>query len=258
MGVVSRLNPTGWAVVILAIGIWEALVRAQILRYASLPAPSGVLSGFGDLVASGALLGDLLHTLGVAVLASALAIAIGVTLGAAIGLVPLFAALTNASVDVLRTIPTLALIPVALLIFGPEFRTELIVAVYAATWPVLINTAGGVRAVHPRLYDVARTFQLSGPERLRKIVLPAAMPAILVGGRLAVVSALVVAVVAEMLVNPEGIGWGLIRTQQALRPERTWAYAIASGALGFAVNACLVFAVRRALPGGQDNRAVSR
>src|SRR2546423_9280413 len=114
MGVVWRLNPTGWAVVILAVGVWEVLVRAQILRYTYLPAPSGVLSGFGDLIGSGALLGDVLHTLGVAVLASALAIAIGVTLGAAIGLVPLFAALTNASVDGLRTIPTLALIPVSL------------------------------------------------------------------------------------------------------------------------------------------------
>jgi ABC-type nitrate/sulfonate/bicarbonate transport system permease component len=69
-----------------------------------------------------------------------------------------------------------------------------------------------------------------------------------------VVTALVVAIVAEMLANPEGVGWGIMRAEQGLRPERMWAYAITSGILGFVVNAVLVYAVQRALPGGVATR----
>jgi NitT/TauT family transport system permease protein len=68
------------------------------------------------------------------------------------------------------------------------------------------------------------------------------------------VTALVVAIVAEMLANPQGVGWGIMRAQQGLRAERMWAYAITSGTLGFLVNAALVYAVARALPGGVATR----
>jgi ABC-type nitrate/sulfonate/bicarbonate transport system permease component len=180
-----------------------------------------------------------------------------VLIGAAIGLVPAFQSLTGSSIDVLRSVPVIAPIPVAILILGPEFRTEVIIAVYAAMWPVLVNTSGGVRAVYPQLNEVARTFQLSRIDHLRKIVLPATMPAILVGSRLAVVSALVVAIVAEMLANPQGVGWGLMQALNGLRVERMWAYSLTCGALGFLVNAALVYAVRRSLPGGTINRALS-
>jgi sulfonate transport system permease protein len=249
------IDPLGWGVVFLAILAWEALVRSGILHFDYLPPPSSVLRGFGDLLQSGALLGDVLHTLGVALLAAAIGIVGGGLLGAAIGLLPPVRALTNSSIDMLRSLPVIALIPVAILLWGPEFRTEVLVAAYAATWPVLVNTASGVQNVHPRLYDVAQTFQLSRAERLRKIVLPVATPSLLVGSRLAVVTALVVAIVAEMLANPQGVGWGIMRAQQGLRPERMWAYAITSGILGFVVNAVLVYAVQRALPGGVATRA---
>jgi sulfonate transport system permease protein len=250
-------DPLGLGVSLLVIAGWEALVRTGVLHFGYLPAPSAILGGFGDLLLSGALARDVAHTVGVALLSAAIAILLGVVVGAAIGLVPAIQTFTGSSIDVLRSLPVIALIPVAILVLGPEFRTEVIIAVYAATWPVLINTAGGVRSVHPQLYDVARTFQLSRRERLRKIILPATMPAILVGSRLAVVSALVVAIVAEMLANPQGVGWGLMQTLQGLRVERMWAYSVTCGVLGFVVNAALVYAVRRALPGGITNRALA-
>jgi ABC-type nitrate/sulfonate/bicarbonate transport system permease component len=249
-----QIDPLGWGVVLLAVLVWEGLVRSGILHFEYLPAPSTVLGGFGDLLASGALLADVAHTLGVALLAAGIAMIVGGLLGAAIGLLSPFRILTNSSVDFLRSLPVIALIPVAILLWGPEFRTEVLVAVYAAIWPVLVNAAAGVQGVHPRLYEVANTFQLSRAERLRKIVLPVATPSVLVGGRLAVVTALVVAIVAEMLANPQGVGWGIMRAQQGLRAERMWAYAISSGTLGFLVNAALVFAVARALPGGVATR----
>jgi sulfonate transport system permease protein len=249
-------DPLGLSVSVVLILAWEALVRTGVVHFGYLPAPSAILGGFGDLLLSGALARDLAHTLGVALLSAAIAILLGVTIGAAMGLLPLFQAFTGSSIDFLRSLPVIALIPVAILVLGPEFRTEVVIAVYAATWPVLVNTAGGVRAVHPQLHEVARTFQLSRAEHLRKIILPASVPAILVGSRLAVISALVVAILAEMLANPQGVGWGLMQALNGLRVERMWAYSVTCGALGFLVNAALVYAVRHALPGGITNRTV--
>jgi ABC-type nitrate/sulfonate/bicarbonate transport system permease component len=182
-------------------------------------------------------------------IASGIALVAGVILGAAIGLLKPVRTYTQGTVDVLRTIPTVALMPVALLVWGTGAKSEIIVAAFAAMWPITLNTAAGVSRVHPLKRDVARTFRLSRTETLRKIVFPVAMPAILVGARLSVVTALVVSIVAEMLINPEGIGYGLVFSQQALQPDDMWAYAVVAGIMGYLLNVLLVTIVRR---GGAD------
>jgi sulfonate transport system permease protein len=250
------LNPTGVAVVVCAIGLWQLLVVTNVLDFSFLPAASEVATSLVDLAKSGDLASDVGHTLWVTLVASAIAMVVGVALGLAVGLVPVVRTYSMASIDFLRTLPVTAMIPAVLLIWGPTARAEIIAATYAATWQILVNTAGGVRSVHPRLRDVARTFQLSRGETVRKVIIPAAMPAILVGARLAIVTALVVAIVAEILINPEGIGWGLVEGQQALQPAITWAYAVVAGVLGYLLNALLVWGVRRALPGGGANIGV--
>jgi ABC-type nitrate/sulfonate/bicarbonate transport system permease component len=220
------------------------------VTYDYLPAPDAIAGALADLARSGTLTSDIGHTVGVTLVASVIAIALGTALGMAVGLIAAIRTYFLASFDALRTVPTVALMPVALLIWGSAAKTEIIVAVYAATWPILINTIGGVQSVHPRMRDVARSFRLSRAETLRKIVVPAAMPAILVGARLSVVVALVVAMVAEMMVSSEGLGWGLVQSQQALQPATMWAYAVVCGVLGYLLNVVLVQAVRLALPGG--------
>lgn len=82
---------------------------------------------------------------------------------------------------------------------------EIVVAAWAAVWPVIVNTIGGVQAVHPRLHEVGAVLRLTHPRRVRTIVLPAAAPLILVGGRLALSIVLIVAVVVEMIGNPSGL-----------------------------------------------------
>jgi ABC-type nitrate/sulfonate/bicarbonate transport system permease component len=99
--------------------------------------------------------------------------------------------------------------------------------------------------VHPIKRDVARTFRLSRAETLRKIVFPVAMPSVLVGARLSVVTALVVSIVAEMLISPNGVGYGLVFSQQALQPGDMWAYAVVAGIMGYLLNVVLVQIVRR-------------
>jgi sulfonate transport system permease protein len=153
-----------------------------------------------------------------------------------------------ASIEVMRAIPPVTLVPVALLVFGFSVRMELTIILFVSAWPVLVNTIDGVRGVRPELLEVARMLRLAPAARIRKIVLPAALPAIVVGLRLALSLSLVLAVVAEMIGNPSGLGNALVRSSQALRPEEMFAYVFAIGLLGVALNAGLQRLVGRVQP----------
>jgi len=245
----------GLLVPVAAIALWQLLVATGVLDYEYLPSPLGVGHALADLAASGDLAADLAHTLGVAVLAALIAVILGGATGLAVGLAPAVGAYLMTSVDFLRTIPAVALLPVVVLSFGTGVETELILAVYAAQWPVLLNTAAGIAAVHPRQYDVARTLQLSRPTTVRAMVVPALMPEWLVGARIAAVIALLVAIVAEMIITPRGLGGGLVESMNALAPARMWAYALVCATVGYLLNATLRHIVRVAIPGSAADPA---
>jgi NitT/TauT family transport system permease protein len=246
-----RVNLPGIAVVIGAILLWEFLLRSDILTLTYLPPPSEVVVAMRDLAASGELQDNVAHTLGITLVATALALVIGVLGGLVVAVYRPVRTYSLASIDLLRSLPTLALMPVVLLIWGASEEGEIIVATYAAVWPVLVNTVGAVEAVHPRLHEVATVLRLTPRERLTKVMIPAAIPGILVGMRLAAISAFVVAIVAEMIINPTGIGWGLVWAQQGLRPDRLFAYAVVCGVIGYLINVALIAAVRAAVPGSR-------
>jgi ABC-type nitrate/sulfonate/bicarbonate transport system permease component len=241
----SRL--AGFLVPLAAVAGWQALKSMGLLDYEYLPSPRELVAAIADLVRAGELVDDVAHTLGVAVVAAATSMAVGAALGLAIGLVPAVRRYSMASVDFLRTIPAVALVPIAVLSFGPVWTAEFALATYAALWPIVLHTAGGVAAVHPRQYDVARMLHLGPVATVRKIVVPAAIPAWLVGARMAVIIALLVAIVAEMIMSPRGLGGGLSESMHALAPARMWAYAVVCGVLGLILNAGLRRGVRLAL-----------
>jgi NitT/TauT family transport system permease protein len=140
------------------------------------------------------------------------------------------------------------LVPVALLMFGFSARMELSLILFASAWPVLLSTIGGVRSARDELLDVARVLRLSRPATLAKIVLPGAVRSIVVGLRLALSLSLVLAVVAEMLGNPSGLGHALVAAQQALQPEEMFAYVFAIGLLGVGLNSAFGYVIARTLP----------
>lgn len=246
--VLSRVNVPGIVVIIGVILLWQ-ISTSTFLQFEFLPSPAGIVEAFGGMVANGDLLGAIGHTLWVTLLASVIAIVGGIILGASIALIPVVRTYTLASVDILRSLPVVALMPVAQLIWGPQAGTELIVAVFSSLWPITINTMGGVAQIHPRLIEVGRAFRMSPGDTFRKVLLPAALPSILVGARLAVIHALIVAIVAEMLINPEGIGGKIYRAQLALQPEQMWVWVIISGIIGYLLNQAMISATKRALPG---------
>jgi ABC-type nitrate/sulfonate/bicarbonate transport system permease component len=235
-----RVNIPGLTTIALCVLLWEALVRGGTVNYAYLPSPSAIVFGLYTLIFRAQFWGDVAHTVQAVILGWAIASVIGLALGLFLGVSPLLRKYSLASIEVLRPMPAIAFVPVALLLFGFSLKTELVVIVLPALWPVLINTMGGASTIHRRLFDVGATFRLSRASILRKIVIPATLPPILVGLRLSLTLALVLAIVAEMVGNPTGLGYAVVRDQQALQPALMFADVIVIGVLGIVLNQALL------------------
>src|SRR5215210_5587636 len=146
-----------------------------------MPASSTVAGAWVGFAASGQLAGDLLATLGAWAQGYAIAAVLGVALGLAMGLVPVLRAMLSTTVELLRPMPSVAIIPIAIVLFGLGDPMKRFVVAYAALWPVLVNTLYGVRAVDPLLLDTARTFRLGPLRSTLRVILPAAAPYIATG-----------------------------------------------------------------------------
>ncbi|MEW6153662.1 MAG: ABC transporter permease [Actinomycetota bacterium] len=242
------VNLLGLVTLAALMGVWEVVVRTAAADFEFLPAPSGVAGAFASLVSSGDLFAPVAHTLRSALVGWVIAGVIGVTLGVWLGLSNTAWRYSMASVEIVRAIPPITLVPVSLLVFGFSLRMELVLIVYAGAWTVLINTIDGVRSLRPELVDVGQMLRMSKPARIRKLILPSAVPSIVVGLRLAMSLSLVLAVVAEMIGNPSGLGNALVRAQHALQPEQMFAYVVTIGILGVVLNTGLRYVSERAFP----------
>jgi ABC-type nitrate/sulfonate/bicarbonate transport system permease component len=243
----SILRGIGGFVVFLL--LWEAAVRGGLLRFDYLPAPSVIAAALIELAVAGDAFGEIAHTLGAALAAWAISVTAGTVFGAVLGLSAKVRTYSMATVELVRPLPPVALVPVALLLFGFSIKTELVVAAIPAAFPVLIGTMGGVMAVPSGLRDVGRSMRLGRAETVWKIVLPAAAPSVLVGCRLGMSISLVLAIVVEMIGNPEGLGYAIVREAQALNSANMFAYIFIVGALGVLLNAALVGISMVFLPG---------
>jgi sulfonate transport system permease protein len=244
----GHVNVPGLVTMAVLVALWEFLIRSGIVEFEFLPAPSGIANALGSLVVSGDLFAGTLHTLRSALVGWAMASVMGIALGLWLGLSEAAWRYSMASIEIMRAIPPISLVPVALLVFGFSLRMELVLIVYVGAWTVLVNTIDGVRSVRSELLDVARMLRMSNAATIRKLILPAAMASIIVGLRLALSLALVLAVVAEMIGNPAGLGSAVVRAQQALQPEQMFAYVVSIGVLGVGLNAALRHASARAFP----------
>lgn len=233
---------------------WELLVDLNVISYEFLPSPSQVALAGERLISSGELGRNAAHTLVATLVGWIIAAVVGISVGILLGLSRVAWGFSVATIEVLRALPAIAFVPVAILVFGFSLEMELIVVVFVSQWPILINTIEGVRSVTPAHQDVARIMRLGRLEHIRKIVLPSAAPHVIVGLQLGLALALALAIVAEMLGNPAGIGYALSTQQLALQPENMFAYVVVTGLLGLVLNAgflrlaALLFPALTALP----------
>lgn len=215
----------------------EAWARTAGKASDALAAPTSALRAFGVLVVEGGLFGPTAFTLGSAALGLALAALAAVPLGTLLGLSRRVGAAAFLSVEVLRPVPSVALIPLAMLVFGFGVRMEVGVIAFATFWPMLVLAQAAARQVEPQLLEVSAALQLTPAARFAKVVLPAMVPRLFVALRLGVAIALVVAVTVEIAANPHGMGYAMMIAQQSLDPATMLAWLAWIGCVGWLVNA---------------------
>ena len=166
----------------------------------------------------------------------ALAVAGGVGLGLLIGSVPALRAATASTIEFLRPIPSVALIPLAVLLFGTDLRSKLLLVVYASFWQVLVQVLHGVQDVDPVAMDTAHSYRLGRLARVRHVVWPTTLPYAMTGFRLAAAVALVLAITAELVIGSPGLGKEIAVAQTSGAVPAMYALVVVAGLLGVVVN----------------------
>jgi NitT/TauT family transport system permease protein len=211
----------------------------------SIAPPSEVATALGEALVDGSIAGATRDTLISAFAGLTIGASLGLALGILLGSVRVLDGLLELALELLRPIPSVAVIPIALVALGFGYRLEIAIVAFACFWPPMILSRAGVAGVEPRLIEVSRVLKLTAMQRTLKIVTPAMLPRVFVAFRLAAGISLVVAVTVEIAVNPQGLGYEVMTAGQALRPALMLAYVVWIGLVGFALNGALVFAQRR-------------
>ncbi len=216
-GVLQRLLP--WLVPVALLVIWQISASRGWLSSRVLPAPLDVATAAWTLTESGALW---LHVKVSAARAfSGLAIGggLGLLLGLLTGSVPLFETLLDSTVQMVRNIPALAMIPLVILWFGIDETAKLFLIAVSVFFPIYLNTFHGIRNVDPGLIEMGRTYGLSRWQLYRQVILPGALSSILVGLRFSLGLMWVILIVAETISAQAGIGYLTMNAREFLQTD---------------------------------------
>jgi ABC-type nitrate/sulfonate/bicarbonate transport system permease component len=254
-----RTPPTalaGVAGVTGALVAWDLVSVTDTLDRASFPPPTEVTGALARILGEGWFWQALGDTAWSTLLGLAISIVIALPLGALLGLSePAFRS-ARLVVEFLKPIPVVALLPLALLIYGATLQMKLVLIVFGTLWPLLMQVVYGVQNVDAVARDTARAYRLSRTRRLRAVVFPSAAPFIATGLRVAGVTALLLSIVTELVGGAPGLGFRITRSQNAADYADLYALVVVTGLLGVAVNSALRRMERRTLRWLPEHREV--
>ncbi|WP_238272063.1 MULTISPECIES: ABC transporter permease [Methylobacterium] len=241
----GRASRFGWAglglllPLILALG-WEAAVRAGLAQGRLLPPPSRIAATLWDLARSGDLWMHVSATLVRVGLGFALGAVAGIVVGALTATLPTLRRLVDPSLQALRAVPSLAWVPLFILWFGILETPKVTLIAVGVFFPVYVGVAGAIASVDRKLVEVGRIFRLSRAAQVRRILLPAVLPATVTALRTGLGLGFLFVVAAELMGASEGLGYLLIDGQQFSKPEQILAAIIAFAVAGKLADALLV------------------
>lgn len=243
------INFEGLGFIVFLAVLWQILHYTIFASIDNIASTTETLSSVVSLAIAGPLLPQIWHTLSITLIGWAAAVLAGAALGIWLGLSHTTWRYSMASIEALRSIPSIAFVPLAILVFGFSGTMEFVIVVYVCIWPVLIAAINGIRNVSAGLIDTAQTLNLGRWHTIRSIILPASASQIIVGMRISLALAIALSIIAEMLGNPEGLGFGIVFVQRAFRPGDVFAYLLVAGVIGWLLNALFTIIVRRFFPG---------
>ncbi len=221
--------------------VWEVASRTDLVAGYYLRPPTVVLPTMVELLFDAGFLRAVVATVAATLIAIGLAVLIAVPAGLLLGSVPLVRRSTMTVVEFLRPIPSVALIPLALLTFGTGPDTKITLAVYGALWPILFNTMYALDELDPQHVETARSFGVSRVGVLTRVALPSAAPFVLTGVRLSFAIALAVVISTELFAGGNiGIGQFVLEAGSgASNMDQVLAGTVLAGLIGYAANAGL-------------------
>jgi NitT/TauT family transport system permease protein len=227
--------------------ILEFVTRLELVPPIYLPRASTVVRRMVELLQDPKFLRHVLATLHAWAVGLALATLISVPIGILIGTSELAYKMSSPLIEFMRPIPSVALIPLGILLWGQGFSMKVILVAYAATWPILFNTVYGVHDVDPIAVQTARCFGLKQTAILRRICLPSAAPFIFTGIRISAAIGLIVVIGAELLASADsGIGsYILFVSLNGGQMDSVLAGAAIAGIIGAMINSALGLVDRR-------------
>lgn len=217
---------------VLLLLLWQFVAEAGIVPRQILPSPAQIIAAYGELIEAGELQRALPASIGRSLLGLAIGGSLGLFLGLFAGLWRIGEEIFDAPLQMLRTVPFIAAVPLFIIWFGIDEPVKIIVILAATIFPVYLNTYAGVRGVDPKLIEAARIFGLSHASTIRHVILPTAMPSILVGIRYAAGVSLLALVVAEQINARAGIGYILSNANTNQRSDIIIAGIIVYALLG--------------------------
>ncbi len=213
-----------------------------------LPSPLDVAQAAVDLARSLELFQHAAISLGRMAISIAIASALAIPLGLAMGLSRRFERVVDPTLEVLRPISGIAWIPLALFIFGIGNTLPVFIMTYAAFFPIVLGTVGGVRAVDRRLIDAARTMGVPHRTIVTRVVIPAALPSLLVALRLGVALSWTAVVAAELIGAPSGLGYAVEWYRELLATPQVMSFIAMIGVIGYICDAGVRWLNRRFTP----------
>jgi len=236
----AHASPAGWirgAVGLIGLAIIvEAAPRSGIVSARYFPPFSTIMLALADEMKRESFwtaLGDTLESWSLGV---TIAVCFGAAVGIVIGSSSLLREATRSTIEFLRPIPSVALIPLVTLLFGTTMKSDLVLVVYAAFWQVLIQVLYGVQDVDPMARETARSYRLTRWQQVRYVIWPTTLPYLMTGIRLAAAVALILTITAELVIGTPGLGKELFVAQTSGAYDVMYVYVLVTGIIGVIVN----------------------
>lgn len=236
----------------------EAVTRLDIIPSRWFPPVSKIWWELLQAIFSGAIWPDVAHTLVGWAVGLGIATVLAVPAGMSIGSSAVLTAATRPIIEFLRPIPSVALIPLAVLLWGIDLETKVFLATFASFWPILIQSIYGVQSVDPQHKQVISVYRLGRLAMFRHVIVPSTFPYVTTGLRISSSIALTLSIIAELVVGASGLGRTIMLSEQSSATTEMYAYTVAAGLLGWLLNVAFKRLERAALhwhPSYREGRA---
>lgn len=208
---------TGWILPVVILALWEGLSRAGVITDNVLPAPSAVLLAGWELLKSGELLHNIATSTQRALIGFVIGGGIGLAFGLANGLSVRSRDVTDTTLQMIRNIPHLALIPLVILWFGIGEQAKIFLVALGVFFPIYVNTLLGIQGIDPQLLEMGRIYGMKPLTLFRRVILPGALPAIFTGLRFALGIMWLTLIVAETIAANSGLGYMAMQAREFLQ-----------------------------------------